>query len=71
LTRQKLQQQQRYIHLFFSQKLQICQRLHQYPPKQKPQLCQELLRLLFYQWLKKFLLKLNKTLPQFRKSGMR
>jgi hypothetical protein len=41
------------------------------PSQQKPQLRQELLRLLFHQWLKRYPLKLNKTLPQFRKSGMR
>jgi hypothetical protein len=45
--------------------------LYQQLLKQKPQLCQEFLRLLFYQWLKKYPLKLNKTLLPFRKSGMR
>jgi hypothetical protein len=35
------------------------------------QLYQELLKLLFHQWPKKFPLNLNKSLPQFKESGMR
>jgi hypothetical protein len=45
--------------------------LYQHLLKQKPQLCQKFLRLPLHQLLKRYPLKLNKTLPQFRKSGMR
>jgi hypothetical protein len=40
-------------------------------PKLKLQVCQGHLKLLFHQWPKKSPLNLNKTLPQFRESGMR
>jgi hypothetical protein len=45
--------------------------MHQFSLKKKLQLCQELLKLLLLRLFKKFLLNLNKTVPQFRESGMR